>query len=414
MFTFNLIASQKTTVLSYTSLPHKMHTSGYAIFTIAWSYLAAATTTCDPLNSKCNPNIGLHTPTFTIDFTKQSSLPANWTLAAYEKVSFGPLGAEFTYAKRYDAPQIWTDFYILFGKVEVVMQVAPGTSIISSSVLMSDDEDEIDWEFSGNNFGDITSSGKGQTNYFGKGITGDYDRATVFNVANPQHEFHTYTLDWTSTQLTWSIDGIVIRTLLEANSDDSTHQYPQTPSRLQLGLWDGGDASESSGTIKWAGGLTNLTELEEHPVTMYVKSVSITNYNPAYGYNYTDKSGRWQSIELLKRPPSADGTWSQTSSRSSSSTQKSTSSTHTSSSTKSTLHITLTKKQTTITKYSTTTSTKTSTITSQKPTTSSTKHSSPTPDNWWSWYTPTKAPVHPSPTPDDWWTWYGGGWVGRH
>jgi beta-glucanase (GH16 family) len=97
------------------------------------------------------------------------------------------------------------------GDVEVVMKAAPGVGIISSVVLMSDDTDEIDLEFSGNNFG--AAGGKVQTNYFGKGMIGNYDRGTQPVVEDPQTEFHTYALDWSSASLRWSVDGAAIRTL---------------------------------------------------------------------------------------------------------------------------------------------------------------------------------------------------------
>jgi hypothetical protein len=93
----------------------------------------------------CPAAPGLPTSTYFVDFTQQTGLPANWTLAAYETVTYGPNGAEFTFAKRYDAPYIWTDFYFLFGTVEIVAQAAPGRGIISSLVLISEDLDEIDW-----------------------------------------------------------------------------------------------------------------------------------------------------------------------------------------------------------------------------------------------------------------------------
>ena len=137
-------------------------------------------------------------------YPKLYTLP-NWALASHETVAYGPDGAEFAFIKRYDGPSISTDFYILFGQVEIVMQAAPGIGIISSVVLMSDDADEIDFEFSGNDFG--KASGTVQTNYFGKGIVGSYDRATQPAVTNPQSEFHIYTLDWSATTLTWSVDG---------------------------------------------------------------------------------------------------------------------------------------------------------------------------------------------------------------
>ncbi|KAH0269916.1 carbohydrate-binding module family 50 protein, partial [Aureobasidium melanogenum] len=264
---------------------------------LAFAAVGAVADTCNPLNTRCPPNVGLTNSTYTIDFTQQTTIPPDWTLSNYAHINFGSKGAEFTVAKRFDSPQLWSNWYIHYGRVEVVAQVAPGTGIVSSAVLMSDDLDEIDLEFSGNNFGDTVS--KGQNNYYGKGITGDYDRASFFNVASPQTQFHTYTVDWTSTSLTWSVDGTIVRTLYAANADSGSHQYPQTPAKFQLGIWAGGDYGNAWGTVSWAGGYTNYTQA---PFTMYIKSVQITNYNPAYAYNYTDNSGRSGSIEYLSAP----------------------------------------------------------------------------------------------------------------
>jgi beta-glucanase (GH16 family) len=123
---------------------------------------------CNPLNSACPPNVGLENSSYAIDFTQQTTIPPDWTLSNYASIKFGSQGAEFTVAKHLDSPQLWTNFYLQYAKIEVVAQIAPGTGIVSSAVLMSDDADEIDLEFSGNNFGDTSSSGKGQNNYYGK------------------------------------------------------------------------------------------------------------------------------------------------------------------------------------------------------------------------------------------------------
>jgi beta-glucanase (GH16 family) len=230
-----------------------------------------------------------------VDFTQIDKNPANWTLTEYENVSYGTLGVEFTFAERLDAPSVSTDFYILFGRVEVVMQAAPGVGIISSATLVSDDQDEIDWEFSGNDFN--MRSGNVQTNYFGKGIVGNYDRGTYPSVSSPQTQFHNYVLDWSTEELIWSIDGVVVRTLVNNNATSGPYQYPQSPMRVELGLWDGGDAGNSGDTIEWAGGRTNLNKA---PFTMYVKSVTIMNANPCTGgYLYTDMTGSYQSIECV-------------------------------------------------------------------------------------------------------------------
>jgi len=176
------------------------------------------------------------------------------------------------------------------------MRAAPGIGIISSASLMSDDQDEIDWEFSGNDF-HMGGSGNVQTNYFGKGIEGNYDRGTYPSVSSPQTQFHNYALDWSTEQLVWSIDGKVVRTLANNNATSGSYQYPQSPMQLQLGLWDGGDPDNDPGTIDWAGGITNFSQA---PFTMYVASVKMMNANPCSGgYQYTDMSGSYQSIECV-------------------------------------------------------------------------------------------------------------------
>ncbi|KAH2522286.1 copper resistance protein [Aspergillus fumigatus] len=241
---------------------------------------------CNPLEKTCPPNKGLAASTYTADFTSASALD-QWEVTA-GKVPVGPQGAEFTVAKQGDAPTIDTDFYFFFGKAEVVMKAAPGTGVVSSIVLESDDLDEVDWEVLG---GDTTQV---QTNYFGKGDTTTYDRGTYVPVATPQETFHTYTIDWTKDAVTWSIDGAVVRTLTYNDAKGGT-RFPQTPMRLRLGSWAGGDPSNPKGTIEWAGGLTDYSA---GPYTMYVKSVRIENANPAESYTYSDNSGSWQSIKF--------------------------------------------------------------------------------------------------------------------
>lgn len=147
----------------------------------------------------------MSTSTYTVDFTQQTHLPDGWVLANYANVTFGPEGAKFWFNGRGQAPYIWTDFYVAYGRVDVEMLISNGTGIITSSVLFSDSQDEIDWEFSGSNFG--TPSGKAFTNYFGKGLTGNYDRASIQDVQTPQQKFHTYSFDWTTQNLKWIIDG---------------------------------------------------------------------------------------------------------------------------------------------------------------------------------------------------------------
>merc|ERR1712072_1578579 len=170
------------------------------------------------------------------------------------------------------------------------MKAAPGQGIVSSVVLESDDLDEIDWEWLG---GDTTQV---QTNFFGKGNTTTYDRGGYSSVSSPQDTYHTYTIDWNEERIEWIIDGSTVRTV---TYDDPTtlggKNYPQTPMREKLGSWCGGCA-KAEGTVEWAGGKTTF---DNAPYIMYVKSVEITNNNPAKAYKYGDKSGSYESIKLL-------------------------------------------------------------------------------------------------------------------
>jgi hypothetical protein len=66
-------------------------------------------------------------------------------MAEGTSLTYGADGAEFTINKESDAPTIASNWYIFFGKVDVVLRAAPGVGIVSSFVMESDDLDEIDW-----------------------------------------------------------------------------------------------------------------------------------------------------------------------------------------------------------------------------------------------------------------------------
>ncbi|KUI63424.1 putative glycosidase crf1 [Cytospora mali] len=264
--------------------------------------ISAANAQCNPTKGTCSPIPGL-TSTLNTDFTKlTSSLTKDWVVASDEPFSTSSTnGAVLSMKKRGDAPYIWTSGYFQYGHVDVVLQTAPGVGVITAGVLYSDTLDEIDLEFSGNDYGAKTPTF--ETNYFGKGITGTYDRSTSVSPGfNTTAGFHTYSLDWTADKLTWSVDGTVVRTLLKANCDNNEHQYPQTPAQFHVGVWDGGDPSNAPGVIQWAGGQTNLNGF---PYTAYVKSVEIVPASNCAYYNYTDTSGSSGSVKCLSALPSS-------------------------------------------------------------------------------------------------------------
>ena len=185
------------------------------------------------------------------------------------------------------ASTIISNNYIFFGKTEITLRAANGTGVISSFVMESDDLDEIDWEWLGGNTTVV------ETNYFGKGNTTTYNRATYEAVNNPQDSWHTYTIDWTSEYIKWYVDGTLVRTLLYADALDGKN-FPQTPMRIKIGIWDGGAADEATGTVEWAGGYTDLSEA---PFIMYVKNITIEDYTTSgTEYTYGDETGDYTSI----------------------------------------------------------------------------------------------------------------------
>ncbi|KAJ5371646.1 hypothetical protein N7517_003652 [Penicillium concentricum] len=247
---------------------------------------------CNAFQKTCPSNKGNTEGHIIYDLAQNSALN-DWTTSGGEVVT-GPDGAEFTIRKQGDAPTIVTDYYIFYGEVSVEIKASPGTGIISSVYMLSDSNDEIDWEALGG------STNKIQTNYYGKGDNSeDYSRWTWQPLMTPQEVFHKYTWIWAKDKISWAIDGAVIRTVDYADAKGGT-RFPQTPMRVRIGIWAGDDPSKTDpsklkGTIEWAGGDTDYSN---GPFTMYVKSVEIVNHTPAESYVYSDKSGSSDSIEI--------------------------------------------------------------------------------------------------------------------
>ncbi|POS75953.1 cell wall glucanosyltransferase Mwg1 [Diaporthe helianthi] len=273
-----------------------------AVVMLAASSLTSAQTfsACDPTKKDgCPPNPAVASEQ-TIDFTKGENdffTPAVGTTVKYDP----SLGAVFTINKETDAPTFTSTGYIFFGRVDVVVRASVGTGVVTSIVLQSDNLDEIDWEFLG---GDDTQV---QTNYFSKGDTTTYDRGGFSGVANPQSEFHTYTIDWTAEKLDWIIDGTVVRTLKYADAKGGA-AYPQTPMQVKLGTWVAGRKDAAEGTVQWAGGYTDFSQA---PFNGYYKSVTVKDYmngaKSAGSYVYGDRSGSYQSIKIEQGDGKGDG-----------------------------------------------------------------------------------------------------------
>ncbi|KAL3423019.1 glycosyl hydrolase family 16 [Phlyctema vagabunda] len=255
--------------------------------TLLTPVLAQTWSLCNPMNVTCPPNPALGMARNFV-FNSSTTVAQAWNQTA-GALSYGGNGAEFTIAKRKDSPTIQSQFYIFWGSFSVVMRAAPGQGVVSSMVLQSDDLDEVDWEFIGGNATSV------QSNYYGKGNTTSYDRVQYHNMEDNQNQFHNYTVDWTSERLQWYIDGNLIRTLPYGDANGGLN-FPQTPMNVRLGIWAGGDKDNSQGTIEWAGGETDYAS----PYTMYIQSTYVADYSTGKEYQWTDKSGSWQSIKAVE------------------------------------------------------------------------------------------------------------------
>ena len=250
---------------------------------------AQTSTSCNPLNrTDCPLDTALGRSEYSASFANDGVSNKAW-MPTNGVIKPGDSGAEFTINKKGESPTMQTNFYLFFGQVEIWMKAASGQGIISSIVLESDDLDEVDWEFMGGNQSYV------ETNYFGKGEP-DYHNAIYYPVDGPMDNFHNYTTQWTSDAIEWFIDGQLVRTLAYSDANGGAN-FPQTPMNLRLGIWAGGDPDEPEGTIEWAGGKTNY---DNTPFTMYVQSVRVTDFSKATQYKYGDKSGSFESIQLLK------------------------------------------------------------------------------------------------------------------
>ncbi|KAI8097785.1 concanavalin A-like lectin/glucanase domain-containing protein, partial [Halteromyces radiatus] len=161
--------------------------------------------------------------------------------------------------------------YLQYGSFSATMKPSTVGGAVTAFIGIGNGGDEIDFEFLGGNSQNI------QSNYFwGKkivyGINGGVH--PLPGNALPGSAYHTYTINWTPTQIQWSIDGKIVRTKTRASTRDSRgqYEYPTEPLRIQLGIWD---SSTVPGTAQWANGPINWDK-QKSSVKAYIKKVTIT------------------------------------------------------------------------------------------------------------------------------------------
>lgn len=249
-------------------------------------------TDCNPLEKKGCPSMVALGGNATFQFNKTFNEQI-WKKQNNGKIDWVEKGYAFTIEREGDSPMIASNFYMLFGRFEVVMKAAKGRGIVSSAILQSEALDEIDWEFLGSNTTHVL------TNYFGKGNTTDFSRGKDFPMEPPQEDYHNYTIDWTADRIQWWLDGNMLRELKYGEALGGKN-YPQTPMNIRLGSWAGGDSKNNDpGVVEWAGGETNFGEA---PFIMVVQEVYAKDYTTAkeYSWDNMDASGDWQKVKVIE------------------------------------------------------------------------------------------------------------------
>lgn len=127
----------------------------------------------------------------------------------------------------------------------------------------------------------------------------------ITDLSDTYQNFHDYEIQWTPDQVVWLVDGNVGRTLKKSDTWNATtnqYDFPQTPARVQLSIWPGGNATNSEYTIEWAGGAIdwNSDDIRNYGYDFATFSeVSIECYNASSapgtnkgkGYYYNDAAG---------------------------------------------------------------------------------------------------------------------------
>ncbi|OXH41529.1 hypothetical protein J008_00612 [Cryptococcus neoformans] len=251
---------------------------------------------CEPLYShevtSCRPDPIC--TSFKTDFTDLSRVQQNVSLydgnaTAYDwVVNTGSLiassdndGARLILTQNNTGSKISSTRYLHYGTIDFTLQTSKWAGVVTAAITMSDVKDEIDWEWPGANTDTV------QTNYWFLGIA-NYsatEGASSSVSSDTAAHFHTYTIDWQESYISWSIDGLLVRTVRKTDtiSEDGTqYKFPSTPSRVQISIWPAGTDGNAQGTIDWAGGYIDWTDNDYLSKGYFWNTIKNVNISCAY------------------------------------------------------------------------------------------------------------------------------------
>lgn len=215
--------------------------------------------------------------TYLGDYTK-----ANWTYEGYPMDYDDENALILAMPKNSGGTVLSSTRYVWYGNVKARFKASHGGGVVSAFIMFSSVQDEIDYEWVG------VDTQKVQTNWYWQGAL-NYTNSKNLTATSYDDDYHVYEIDWKEDAVTWLVDGQPGRTLFKNETYNETskqYNYPQTPARIQLSIWPGGNATNAPGTIAWAGGLIDWDSQDIQENGYYysiVESVNITCYDPPAG-----------------------------------------------------------------------------------------------------------------------------------
>jgi beta-glucanase (GH16 family) len=168
-----------------------------------------------------------------------------------------------------------------YGTIEVKMRVSPGSNIVTSFILMADNGDEIDFEYVGKDPKQI------QTNYFYKGVP-IFDKNAKFFATGKDltTTYNTYKLHWTKDYYEWIYNGFSLRKMYR----NDTQNFPDSPSKLQFGIWKAQNSKWAGFGVDWA----------EAPFAASIEYIKITCNNTSHMSSQPVKSLPTNTTSIIK------------------------------------------------------------------------------------------------------------------
>ncbi|KAJ3051033.1 hypothetical protein HK097_007995 [Rhizophlyctis rosea] len=163
--------------------------------------------------------------------------------------------------------------YMRFARISLSLEHSTTSGTVTAFNTMSDEGDEIDFEFLGNDPQRVQSNIWWRSLWVKRTLrlcrSADCrDPNTGAHGSNPPHAIqggaarNVYTMDWRSDRIDWIINNRTVRTVRPGDEDaaarragtplaNGTHYYPTDPALIKFGIWDYTRVGDWAGKFDW-------------------------------------------------------------------------------------------------------------------------------------------------------------------